>query len=215
MDIEGEPRFIGERDGPATDGIYIYWLPLGAGGHFVRFNGRVYEAIQARREGRPPLDLYHTALEVIVDEGRFVIENSWPIPDENGAARGVAVEGPVGSRRLARFRVFRYEIRRWREGVIMDIAAAVASPQRLSTDERQAHRLLELVETVPPLLWGRDELDLGDMWDSNSVISWLLAGSGLPAEEIHPPAGGRAPGWSAGLRLAHLSASDLGGTRTD
>jgi hypothetical protein len=25
----------------------LYWIPLGAGGHSVRFNGRVYEAIAA------------------------------------------------------------------------------------------------------------------------------------------------------------------------
>jgi hypothetical protein len=40
------------------------------------------------------------------------------------------------------------------------------------------------------------------MWNSNSVISWLLARSGLPAEAIRPPAGGRAPGWQAGLVAA-------------
>jgi hypothetical protein len=27
-------------------GIDLYWLPLGAGGNFVRLNGRVYEAIK-------------------------------------------------------------------------------------------------------------------------------------------------------------------------
>jgi hypothetical protein len=40
------------------------------------------------------------------------------------------------------------------------------------------------------------------MWNSNSVISWLLARSGLPTEVIRPPAGGRAPGWHAGLVVA-------------
>jgi len=206
------PKSIVARQGavPARaieTSIDLYWLPLGAGGHFVRFNGRAYEAIHSHLERRRPLDLCHTALEVRVPEGRFVIENSWPIPDANGAARGVAVEGPVGNRRLARFRVFRYEIRRWRDGVIADVDEAVTSPQRLSEDVDRAHRLLELVETVPPLLWGRDELDMGEMWNSNSVISWLLARTGLPAEEIRPPTGGRAPGWAVGLRLADLSTS--------
>jgi hypothetical protein len=185
--------------------IDLYWLPLGAGGHFVRFNGRVYEAIHALLERRRPLDLYHSALEVTVPEGRFVIENAWPIPDANGANRGCAVEGPVGSRRFARFRAFRYEIRRWRDGVIADVAEAVDSPQRLSDDEKRAHRLLGLVETVPPLLWGRDQLNLGEMWNSNSVISWVLARSGLRPEDIRLPTNGRAPGWAAGLRLAHLA----------
>jgi hypothetical protein len=140
-----------------------------------------------------------------VPQGRFVIENAWPIPDGAGASRGCAVEGPVGSRRLARFRVFRYEIRRWPNGLIADVAEAADGPQRLSDDQAKAHRLLQLVGTVPPLLWGRDELDLGEMWNSNSVISWLLARTGMRPEGISPPTGGRAPGWDAGIRLAHLS----------
>jgi hypothetical protein len=189
------------KGGPGVD---LHWLPLGAGGRFVQFNGRVYEAICARRERRRPLDLYHSALEVTVPEGRFVIENSWPIPDGSGVMRGVAVVGPVGSRRLARFRSFRYEIRRWRDGVIADAAEAVDSPQCLSNEEDIAHRLLELVESVPPLIWGRDELHMGEMWNSNSVISWLLARSGLRPEKVRPPKGGRAPGWEAGFRAARL-----------
>ena len=30
----------------------LYWLPLGAGGHSVRWNGRVYEAVSALLERR-------------------------------------------------------------------------------------------------------------------------------------------------------------------
>ena len=118
------------------------------------------------------------------------------------AARGVVVQGPVGSRRLARWRVFRYEVRRWRDGVIADADEAVASPQPLSDDPRLARRLLDLVGSLPTPVWGRDELGTGEMWNSNSVISWLLARSGLPTDAIHPPAGGRAPGWAAGLVTA-------------
>jgi hypothetical protein len=183
-------------------GIDLYWLPLGAGGWFVRLNGRIYEAIHALLERRRPLDLYHSALEVRVPEGRFVIENSWPIPDAEGAARGVVVVGPVGSRRMARFRVFRYEVRRWRDGVIPDAEEAVASPRPLSQDPLRARRLLDLVGSVPSPVWGRDELGTGEMWNSNSVIAWLLARSGLPTNAIRPPAGGRAPGWDAGLVTA-------------
>ncbi|MGH2657497.1 MAG: hypothetical protein ACRDIZ_12515 [Actinomycetota bacterium] len=182
--------------------IDLYWLPLGAGGWFVRMNGRIYEAVKAFLERRRPLDLYHSALEVRVPEGRFVIENAWPIPDADGASRGAVVEGPVGSRWIGRFRAFRYEVRRWRDGVIPDAAEAVAGPQRLSDDPRRAHRLLDLAGSVPSLAWGRDELGTGEMWNSNSVVSWLLARSGLPAEAIRPPAGGRAPGWEAGLITA-------------
>jgi hypothetical protein len=194
---------------PATTeaGIELYWLPLGAGGWFVRLNGRIWEAIHARRERRQPLDLYHTALVVRVPEGRFVVENCWPIPNADGPSRGVLVEGPVGSRRLGRWRVFRYEVRCWPDGIIPDADAdeAVASPQLLSEDPVVARRLLELVGSLPSPVWGRDELGAGEMWNSNSVIAWLLARSGLPIHVIRPPAGGRAPGWQAGLAVARRS----------
>ena len=189
--------------------IDLFWLPLGAGGHFVRFNGRVYEAIHALLEYRRPHDLYHTALEVTIPEGRFVIEVCWPVPDASGVARGVTVEGPVGSRLLGRWRPFRYEIRCWSEGVIADVREAVGSPQRISDSEERARRLLELVGTVPSLRWGRDELAIGEMWNSNSVISWLLTRSGVSAEELKPPSGGQAPGWATGIRHARLFGNDL------
>jgi hypothetical protein len=200
-----EPPSAGEPSGAAID---LYWLPLGAGGWFVRLNGRIYETIQALRDRRRPLRLYHTALEIRVPEGRFVIENAWPIPDAHGASRGVVVEGPVGSRRMARFRVLRYEVRRWRDGVIPDADEAVASPRRLSDDPRRARRVLDLVGSLPSPVWGRDELGTGEMWNSNSVIAWLVARSGLPAEAIRPPAGGRAPGWEAGLITARRQQGD-------
>jgi hypothetical protein len=187
---------------PVDVGIDLYWLPLGAGGHFVRLNGRVYEAVQAYRERRPRFDLYHTALIVRVPEGRFVIETAWPIPDAEPASRGVVVEGPVGSPRIARLRAFRYEVRRWRDGVIPDIREAVASPQRVSDEAERARRILDVAPSVPALVWGRDELGVGEMWNSNSVVSWLLARSGLPTDAIRPPVGGRAPGWDAGIVAA-------------
>lgn len=185
--------------------VDLYWLPLGADGRFVRFNGRVYEAIIARREHRPPLHLYHTALDVTLDEGSFVVENAWPIPDVHGASRGAVVEGPVGHSLFGRFRILRYEIRCWRDGVISDISYAVASPQRVTIDERTARRILELVAEVPPLLWGRRPSGATEMWNSNSVISWLLARSGVDVDEIYPPEGGRAPGWATGIEFARRS----------
>jgi hypothetical protein len=103
---------------------------------------------------------------------------------------------------MARWRVFRYEVRRWRHRVIADAAEAVASPQPLSDDPVVARRLLDLVGSLPRPVWGRDELGTGEMWNSNSVIAWLLARSGLPTDAIHAPAGGRAPGWQAGLARA-------------
>jgi hypothetical protein len=153
MAVAARPKPTDASDSPLARAaheasIALYWLPLGAGGWFVRLNGRIYEAIHALLERRRPLDLYHSALEVRVPEGRFVIENSWPIPDADGASRGVVVEGPVGSRRIARFRVFRYEVRRWRDGIIADADEAVASPQLLSDDPLLARRLLDLVGSL-------------------------------------------------------------------
>jgi hypothetical protein len=186
---------------PPITGIDLYWLPLGAGGHSVRLNGRIFEALAARLERRVRCDLYHAALEVRVPEGRFVIEQA-PIRPGDGAERGVVAEGVVGMRAAGRFRLFRYEVRRWRDGIIPDVAEAVESPHRLSDDPDAARRLLELVPQIPTHVWGRDELGAGEMWNSNSVISWLIARSGLDVDSIQPPLGGRAPGWQAGIVMA-------------
>jgi hypothetical protein len=195
--------------------VELYWLPLGAGGWFVKLNGRIWEVIHALWQRRRPRDLYHTALVVRVPEGRFVVENCWPIPNPDGPARGVLVEGPVFSRWLGRWRVFRYEVRCWPDGVIADAGEAVASPQLLTGDPGVARRLLGLVRCLPSPVWGRDELRTGEMWNSNSVIAWLLACSGLPTEQIRPPAGGRAPGWQAGLAMAHRSPMTSAHTRAN
>jgi hypothetical protein len=185
-------------------GIDLYWLPLGAGGHSVRLNGRVFEAVAARLDRRAPCDLYHSALWVRVPEGRFVIEQA-PAGGGNAPERGVVAEGPVGSRWAGRFRLFRYEVRRWRGGSIPDVDEAVDSPRLLTSDPAIAQRVLDLVPFVPTAVWGRDELAAGEMWNSNSTIAWVLARAGLRAESIEPPAGGRAPGWRAGLVVARRS----------
>jgi hypothetical protein len=182
-------------------GIDLYWLPLGAGGRSVRVNGRIFEAAAARLEGRDRCDLYHSALEVQAPEGRFVIEQA-PAGRTDGAERGVVAEGAVGSRAAGRLRLFRYEIRCWRGGAIPDVDEAVESPQRLSDDADCAQRLLELASQVPTPVWGRDELSAGEMWNSNSLISWLIVRSDLEIDAIRPPDGGRAPGWRAGVVLA-------------
>lgn len=181
--------------------VEIWWLPLGAGGHSVRFNGRAYEALVARRERRLPLDLYHAALQVRLPSGRYTIEMT-PVRAADGLDRGVVAEGPVGARALGRWRLFRYEVRRWRGGVIPDVGEAVDSPRLLTDEPEVAWRVLELVPGVPVLVWGRDELGVGDMWNSNSLVAWLLARAGLDAAAVTPPPGGRAPGWSAGVVAA-------------
>src|SRR6266542_1767471 len=193
---------------PPIASIDLYWLPLGAGGHSVRLNGKVFEAVAARLERRDRCDLCHSACELYVPEGRFVIEQA-PAWGESGD-RGVVAEGAVGARTAGRFRLFRYEVRRWRDGVIPDVAEAVESPRRLSDDPDHARRLLELVPQVPTPVWGRDELRAGEMWNSNSLISWLIARSGLDVESIQPPLGGRAPGWRAGVVMARREQAEAG-----
>jgi hypothetical protein len=47
--------------------------------------------------------------------------------------------------------------------------------------------LLELVPQVPTPIRGRDEHGAGEMWNSNSIIPWLLARTGLDVESIRPP----------------------------
>jgi hypothetical protein len=193
-------------------GIDLYWLPLGAGGHSVRWNGRVFEWVAARLDRRERRDLYHSALQVSVPEARFVVEQApvWRNDDE----RGVVGEGAVGARALARLALFRYEVRCWRDGVIPDIDEAVESPTRLSDDPDCARRLLELVPEVPTPVWGRDDLHAGEMWNSNSTISWLVARSGLDVESIAPPRLGRAPGWQAGITIARRQEATGAGSAT-
>jgi hypothetical protein len=192
---------LGATASPEGAAVDLYWLPLGAGGQFVRLNGRVFEAAASRAARRPACALYHSALEVRVAGARFVIEQA-PVRDAHGEQRGVVAEGPVGTRRAGRFRIFRYEIRRWRDGRIPDVDEAVDSPRRLTDEAARAQRVLDLVPRVPTPVWGRDHLKTGDMWNSNSVIAWLIARSGMDTESIHPPTDGRAPGWQAGLVVA-------------
>jgi hypothetical protein len=183
--------------------VDLYWLPLGAGDntHCVRTNGRIFEAVTARYQRRESCDLYHAALEVRLGGRRFTLEMA-PVWAADEPDRGVVAVGPVGLRWLGRSRLFRYEVRRWRDGVIPDAAEAVDSPQRLSVDPDRARQVLDLAPRFPTATWGRDELAAGEMWNSNSLVAWLLAGSGHQVGSIGPPRRGRAPGWSAGLVVA-------------
>jgi len=184
-----------------TDAVLLLWLPLGAGGHVVSLNGRVFEAISAARQHRPRASLFHAALEVRLDGSTHVIEMT-PEWGNGGGYRGVVATGPVGSPLLGRSRFFRYEVRAWRDGTIPDAEYAVDSPVRVSADRSKAARILALAPSIPTLTWGRDELGVGDMWNSNSLVAWLLARSGHDMTGIRPPGGGRAPGWQSGLALA-------------
>jgi hypothetical protein len=198
------PKVVASEN--AGSSVDLYWLPLGAGGgnRIVRLSGYLYEALVARLERRPRRALYHSALRVELDHVPFVIEMT-PVWESNERERGVVAEGAVGLRWLGSFRLFRYEVRRWCRGEVSDVACAVDSPRRLSGDREHAARLLDLVPCVPAVTWGQDELRTGEMWNSNSLVSWLLASSGHDTESIRPPGRGRAPGWDAGLARATSS----------
>jgi hypothetical protein len=102
----------GVVDEPAGASVDLFWLPLGAGGHVVRWCGRLYEEGSARRHHRAAADLYHCALMICLDGVAYAVEMGpvWNVEDTD---RGVVAEGPVGSRWLGRFRAFRYEMRCW------------------------------------------------------------------------------------------------------
>ena len=192
---------------PADHGIVLYWLPLGAGGdRCVQTSGRTYERVAARRDRRPPARLYHAACELRVDGRRFTLEMApaWSGPPGD---HGVVATGPVGLRWLGRSRWFRYEVRCWPEGTIPDLVEAVGGPTHVPTTPQRTTRALALVPAFPTAIWGRDELRTGDMWNSNSLIAWVLAASGHALTALRPPTGGRAPGWDAGLTVAARTAT--------
>ena len=202
MNTRHAPSPAGRVAEPTTPAaLDLYWLPLGAGDHVVKYAGRIYESLVAARDRRERCDLYHAALEVHLDGSRYVVESA-PAWDRAAPERGVVAQGPVLLALLGRSKWFRYEVRRWQGGVIPDVAAAVDGPRRIATDPDRAGRILALAPHFPTHTWGRDELHAGDMWNSNSLIAWLLAGSGHDLRAIRPPDRGRAPGWAAGLLAA-------------
>jgi hypothetical protein len=75
-------------------GVDLYWLPLGAGGWFVRLNGRAYEALVAARDRRPRAGRYHSALMVTVPEARFAIE-SRPVTAGDSAVPAASARPPA------------------------------------------------------------------------------------------------------------------------
>jgi hypothetical protein len=185
--------------------VEVLWIPLGAGQHLVRMSGRAFEALSALVQHRRRYALYHSALVITVPSARYVIEMT-PIPDRHGNRRGVVAEGAVGSKWLAKLRRFRYEIRRWPDGVIPDADHAVAT-MTLHVELASAQRLLAIVPSIPTPVWGRDELAAGEMWNSNSVTSWILHQGGIDTTHIEPPNDGRAPGWKAGLVISNRDAN--------
>jgi len=83
----------------------------------------VYKALTASRLHRPPLNLFHSALIVQLGDHPYAIEMApvWAVGDPD---RGVVSEGPVGVPSWGRSRLFRYEIRCWRDGSIPNWTAS-------------------------------------------------------------------------------------------
>lgn len=185
-----------------SDAIDLYWIPLGAGagGALVRWSGGLYEAVVAAAGRRARQPLFHSALEIRLDGTVAAIEMA-PVWTKRGE-RGVVSEGPVGARVLGRSRLFRYEVRCWFGGSIPDADAAEGGPVAVAGGADVARQVIELVPEFPTGTWGRDELGTGEMWNSNSLVSWLLSRAGVDLSGLTPPGGGRAPGWHAGLTAA-------------
>lgn len=184
--------------------VQLWWLPVGAGGHIVVHTSRWWEYFSALRERRPEQPLFHSALIVVHSDKEYVIEMA-PAWGRHSRSRGVVAVGPVVLHSLGHFRLFRYEVRCWPSGVLPDRRYAVESPVVFPLSSAAAAGLLSRTRAVPPHVWGRpvpgspDTAGPADMWNSNSLTSWLLQGAGIDAVPIVPPHGGRAPGWAAGI----------------
>lgn len=189
-----------EQTSVVSSAVVLRWIPVGAGGHVVRRTSAWWERANARRERRSPRALFHAALEVRCDGVDYVIEMA-PAWGLAATDRGVVISGPVGSRTLGRLRLFRYEVRCWRDGTIPDRQWAT-EPLLLSESPAVAAALLDSTSQVPDLTWGRPVHPGGEMWNSNSVVAWLLTEAGIDPAGLRPPGSGWAPGWTAGIDLS-------------
>ena len=182
--------------------VWLYWIPVGAGQHVVRRSTRVFETLDARRHHRPQRTLYHAALEVQLDAERWTVEMA---PAWGGGRPAITASPPPARSGSAASAPRGSSATRCACGAtesVPDLGFAVGDPVHVATDQVRTRRLLAAGSRVPGLTWGRDELGLGDMWNSNSLVAWLLATSGHDVTSLAPPGGGRAPGWTAGLELA-------------
>lgn len=187
-------------------GVELWWLPVGAGGHVAIHTSRWWESYHARREHRPGRPLFHAALEVFTERGPHVVEMA-PAWGPLSGSSGVVATGPVGLRWLGRSRLFRYEVRCLPGGEIPDRAWGPAPPTVLPLGAPEADGLLRRVAEVPLHTWGRDATGTGEMWNSNSLVSWLLQTSGIDAAALGPPDHGLAPGWASGIAAARSAGS--------
>ena len=146
--------------------VELLWLPLGAGGPAaVRAGGWTYEHWAARRDGREPVRLFHSALRVTRGATAYVVEVA-PEWSQPGVDRGVVAGGAVGSRLLGVSRWFRYEVRAWPGGVLPDEQYAVGTAA-LATDA-----VAHAVASWPPCPTCRPR--------SGAATSWASARCGTP-----------------------------------
>lgn len=178
--------------------VDLFWLPVGAGKLSPprKWSLWLWEALDAATHRRPRKRLLHAALKLgDLDGTIYTVEL---MPDFLPATVPPAMTGPVGFRGAGRWRFFRYRLSCEPVERLPDEEWAVESPTRLG-DGTLAKRILQLAPSVPAHVWGLRAKGTREMWTSDSAISWLLLQSGVSLEGIGPPAGGRAPGWSAGI----------------
>ena len=150
-------------------------------------------------------DLYHTALEVQVDEGddcpAYVVELTDYIDGvKDQKAHGQVKAGYAEPTWMHALTGQVYGIRKWRNGKIVEGTRAAPNSPIVSDDCDVAQLLLDLVSSVSSNDYGSD--DLGERWTSNSVASYLLQKAGLDPSRIPPPPNGIVPGWNAGIDAA-------------
>ncbi|MCU1461112.1 MAG: hypothetical protein JWO37_1187 [Acidimicrobiales bacterium] len=79
----GPPQAVPGANTPTAPGVYLYWIPLGAGARVVRSSGRFFETLSALAQRRPRRDLYHSALVAVTADAPFSVEMT-PIPGPRG-----------------------------------------------------------------------------------------------------------------------------------
>ena len=89
-----------EQEGRLAPAVDLYWIPLVAGGHVVRLSGTFYEALKALVEHRPRLDLYHSALQIMLPDDRFVIECAAILNLRVAAAHTAVLPSALALRRI-------------------------------------------------------------------------------------------------------------------
>lgn len=187
-------------------GVLLYWIPVGAGTpRAQRASLWLWEAFEAARARRPRAQLLHSALKLRADGSpACTVELT---PEFIGGPAPPVATGPVGVQWAGRSRLFRYQLRCLEVDTLPDEDWAIGEPILLAGDGGTARRILELAPAIPRYTWGRRVPGTGEMWTSDSVISWLLTRAGIDSGPAAPPPGGRAPGWYAGIAVAQRDVS--------